>query len=375
MVKWLVQAGADVNKPADDGSTPFMCWCRSGEDSGGVLNVMLERGGDTTARDAGGKTALMHLCGSREAVEDSVRLLVDHGADVSAKDERGMTPWLHLCKRGTINAELVELMVDTCGANVNARNTSGELALALYCRSKRVNRSGLEALLDRGADVNATNEDGNTVLMCLCMAGNATVDLVRLLLDRGADATASSPSGMTSLLHLCKAKTAEAGVVKLLLDECGVDVNARTTYGLMALMLYCHFKEVRADILEILLDHGADVNAINLDGTTPLMCLFMGGNATLELVKLSLRGNWSSAVRRYWQRRATRWRMCPRRDSRPGRERPEVQMSGLYKIVAGYNAAELALAGPSRHDWHWVLSCKSPPPVLAVTHVSTTSLV
>ena len=54
MVKALIEAGADVNKAADDGETPLYTAASNGHEA--VVTALIEAGADVNKADNGGKT-------------------------------------------------------------------------------------------------------------------------------------------------------------------------------------------------------------------------------------------------------------------------------------------------------------------------------
>ena len=105
VLKVLLDAGADVNLPSADGSTPLMVaaglgmWY-VGEDGGSlpgqeneafeVVKVCVERGSDVNAVNKINETPL-HGAAFR-GVNAAVEYLVEKGAKLDAKDTRGWTP-------------------------------------------------------------------------------------------------------------------------------------------------------------------------------------------------------------------------------------------------------------------------------------------
>jgi len=104
-------------------------------------------------------------------------------------------------------------------------------------------------LLQHGADINEKDtEQGNNVIQYFCRWGKK--DIVVFLLNHG----------------------------------CNPDKNP-SAKGRTALHVACAYYSCK-DICELLIAHGANVNAVTLDGTTPLM--LAAGNAKKEVVELLL---------------------------------------------------------------------------------------
>ncbi len=212
--------------------------------------------------------------------KEAVRSLLKKGLDVNEAQGDGTTA-LHWAAR-LDRVELAQTLL-RAGAPVNARTRYGVTPLSLAA----VNGSApvVDALLKAGADANAEVTDGETVLMLAARTGNP--DAVRLLLDRGANVNARETwHGETALMWA--AAEDHAAVVSLLASR-GADLNVKSTVpefpkvkvdaatmvftalprgGLTALMLAARQGAVAG--VRALAEAGADLNAVDPDGTTAL---------------------------------------------------------------------------------------------------------
>ena len=210
----------------------------------------------------------------------TVRTLSQQRALVNATEADGTTA-LHWAAR-LDRVELVQTLI-RAGAPVNAKTRYAVTALSLAA----VNGSAavVDALLKAGADANTEVTDGETVLMLAARTGNP--DAVRLLLDRGAHVNARETwHGETALMWA--AAEDHAGVVSLLASR-GADLNLKSTVpefpkvkvdaatmvftalprgGMTALMLAA--RQGAAEGVRALAEAGADLNAVDPDGTSAL---------------------------------------------------------------------------------------------------------
>jgi ankyrin repeat protein len=128
-----------------------------------------------------------------------------------------------------------------------------------------------QLLLDRGADVNTRCKDHQTPLHHASYFGN--VEIVRLLLDYGADveANAEGDYGEKPLHQVSygKYRRQEDGIrVAQLLFDCGADVNICRKDHWTPLHIASYFGN--SEIVRLLIDHGAEVDAVDDFGKTPL---------------------------------------------------------------------------------------------------------
>jgi uncharacterized protein len=226
----------------------------------------------------------------------AIRALLKDPAAVKAADGDGTTP-LHWAVRAD-DLETSQLLVKA-GASATAANRYGVTPLSLAAMNG--NATIVQLLLASGADANAVVSNGQTVLMIAARTGS--VDAVRALVDKGANVNArESQLGETALMWA--ASENQSAVVRLLIDR-GADINARSStitfpkdrFGLEGVLtilphgnwtpLMYAGRDGGVDAVPVLVKAGADVNAVDPDGTTPLMLAitnshYDAANALLE---------------------------------------------------------------------------------------------
>ena len=125
-------------------------------------------------------------------------------------------------------------------------------------------------LLDSKPDLAATDKEGRTALhAAAAFAGQFdTRPYAEALLARGANANAKAPGGLTALMMAANGKS--PAVVELIVARVDREtLNARDQFGRTALASAAFLGEY--ETVHILLENGADVDAADKEGKTPLM--------------------------------------------------------------------------------------------------------
>ncbi len=311
MVTYLVAAGASVKLTRSTGETPLMTCARTGALK--AVQVLLDHGADpNVAEEWHGQTALMWAAAERHI--DVVRMLLENNADVHAVSEAGSTVLLIAAREN--EPEIVSLLVEF-GANVNDMAPDG--VTPLIVATVRGHAALAMRLLEYGADPNtiatgytalhwasgswhteltgnlrgiATERDAEWQSMNGVRSGK--LDLVRSLLQHGADPDArlareppqygyASPRFRVSLLgatpFTLAAMDGNVSVMRALV-EADADTTLGTDGNTTPLMLAAGLGRVLAetrvtedisiDAVRYVLELGADVNAVNEVGRTPL---------------------------------------------------------------------------------------------------------
>ncbi|WP_257463312.1 ankyrin repeat domain-containing protein [Archangium lipolyticum] len=213
----------------------------------------------TTTQNPTATQALLSLCEdfkrwAGELTPDAVRKLLAEGADVNGRNAQGATP-LHLAVR------------------------------APYTKAyPRPNLDVVRVLLEAGADPNARTQHGETALLSAFPSGDdadytpRALELIALLRAAGATVPSDVKDDRSAAFRF----NADATLYKELLDA-GAPVDARGNEG--ATPLHRAAAYGYAPITELLLARGAEVNALDGLGRTPL------GVALRERVKVWVKAN------------------------------------------------------------------------------------
>ena len=181
-VRTLLSRHADVNLPAEDGSTALL-WAAHWND--------LPTG----------------------------ELLVRAGANPNAANDFRMTPLVQACTNGS--SAFVDLLLKA-GANPNTPVATGEAPL-MTC-AKAGNADAVRMLLEHGADVNAKEPTQNQTAL-MWAAAEQHPNVLQVLIHANADLEAHSKAGFTAL-HFA-ARLGDLESTKTLLNA-GVDVNIKS---------------------------------------------------------------------------------------------------------------------------------------------------
>ena len=276
----LIQEGADVNAVDGYGWTPLMLAARDNS-SPDVLQVLIEGGANVNAVDKDRETPLMHAACNNSNPE-VLRVLIEGGADVNAVDEDGWTP-LELAASDNENPEVLRVLIEG-SANVNYIDRYDRTLLT--CAAFNSNSEVLRALIEGGVDINAVDINGWTPLMHVVNVsyyGGGDDGIVRLI-EEGADVNAVNSNGLTALWIAFNGDSGyNYNIIKLLIDN-GADANAvarqrgikqRTKKEATEELLFIVSDASLWEVIQ-LIQEGADVNAIDEFGWTPIMLAAMG---------------------------------------------------------------------------------------------------
>jgi ankyrin repeat protein len=170
---------------------------------------------------------------------------------VNAKDATGRT-LLHLAAGG-VHLEVMKYLVQK-GADVNAKETDG--TTPLYSSALRGHLEACKFLIAKGALVDAINKGGETPFYYAAYSGNK--ELLNYLLANGAnkaDLEIRNEYGRTPLCAVAR-DGGNAETIKALISL-GADVNAAEPSGMTPIMLAAW--RPYKDAVNVLLDAGADL--------------------------------------------------------------------------------------------------------------------
>jgi ankyrin repeat protein len=217
------------------------------------LKALLDGGLDPNSKTAEGTSLLMM------AVRDvnKVKLLISRGADVGARAKTGFTALTVASTYGGTSESLKELLQKELAVKpkMGVLFNASPLLLAVIAGD----RDNLALLLSRGADVQQkTNIAGVFPVSPLSMAAAfGNTELIKVLLEAGADVHEKDQNEMT-LLHWAVLRD-HPDTVKLLVSH-GANVNAVDAFGYTPLLYASTVDFGDAKTTIALLEAGADPN-------------------------------------------------------------------------------------------------------------------
>ena len=289
VVKILIDAGANISHKTNEGASII------GEATKReMIELLIENGADINGVDRYGYSLLKRAIDKKD--EEFIKYLIEKKVKIDSFDYNGYSLVYHAIIKDmpSVALELIDKLGD-----INASYTrDGNSALMIAASYGDV--SLVRELINRGADVNFKNERGETALMEAGETGN--IDIIRLLIDSGANVNEKSKQNFTALHKALSYRKIEA--VDFLLangakyerneDErldylklavCYGDEN--TVRSILAFekdkqviqnaLEYAVCKNIKKGVVTALVENGADINAKNEDGLTPILLRIQKG--------------------------------------------------------------------------------------------------
>ena len=302
--------GVDVTARDGGGNTLLHLVVRRWGRTPETVEALLRAGADVNAVNKHGSTPLHESMDETAEHLAIAKKLIEWGANAGARDDDGDTP-LHLAAWSeNAPSELADILFQS-GADVNAVNGRGNTPL--HFAAERENMQIAVALIDAGADVNARGDESDQTPLHLAMENfrdkNKQIQVVKALLDAGADASARDANYNTAL-HLAMKKLHDIGLPltnldisrELLPEQARVAVLAKIAsdaktdderneavknYVKATNDAYARIKQAQGhvdnsdplsvamdvfniEVINALIQAGADVNARDWIGATPL---------------------------------------------------------------------------------------------------------
>jgi len=272
--------------------SPLCIACKNGNTA--IVDCLLTNGAAVTFADSFGNTPLdfalerLEEQVNSEEYDPIVTLLLKHNAPLNIVSYTGETPLYVACRKrlGGVVKQLLDREADVDLTT----NDSKKYPLMIACERKF--RDVAMMLLDRGADANVINDKQTPLILA---SANGDVVLVEQLLLCGANVNHMLGIGDTALhvavvhAHRDSNKETFVSIVQRLLKS-GAEPNAHNDRGETPLYLACNptAAEVHIGIVQILLENGADPNIHACPPCTRSSSSPTSGDSTYLLPPLSL---------------------------------------------------------------------------------------
>uniref|UniRef100_A0A3P8Z511 Ion transport domain-containing protein n=1 Tax=Esox lucius TaxID=8010 RepID=A0A3P8Z511_ESOLU len=312
--------------PDKDGCIPLHLAVETG--NVGIVKELLGHQSEPqlTAQKTGSGDAALHICCRRKDTE-MAKVLIQYGANVDIQNEEGHTPlhivaWegdkfllklfyqnkanpdiidkmdrspLHIAaERG--HSYVVDVLTDKFKANVLARTKDGSTmmhiasqcghpdtaltfmkkgvplhmpnksgAVCLHAAAKQGHTAVVQALLLKGAHVDMTTKDGLTALHVAVQNGKPLV--VQMLLGFGAQVQLGGGKARETPLHIAARVKGGEKVAEMLLKS-GADVNAEQENGETPMHIAARYGGLK--MMKILIEEGGELTCRSKAGENPL---------------------------------------------------------------------------------------------------------
>ena len=270
LIEFLIERGANVNIQNQSGAAPLHEAVRRGNAE--IISLLLQSDAAINAQDATGNTAL-HIAAPHANHAEIIELLLYSGIDPNMRDAHGDSP-LHVLVTLNRSPEVVDALL-SAGAvgniGISARNARGQTPLHIAAQENRLPLIPL--LLEAGSDIFAADNAGVTPFSLALQQGGAALNA--LIVPETARRTDSAGNTM---LHVAIQIGVENQVIQRILGA-GANVNARNNEGDTPLHVATRMN--RAEAGEYILARGADVFHANFAGEAPLRLALTHPSGTL----------------------------------------------------------------------------------------------
>lgn len=247
-----------------------------------LAKLLIESGADVNLKNHNNKYPLCMACDIGDL--SLVKYMISKGANVNVTGKENYTPLLYAADCDSKDSlEIVKLLVEK-GAKVNVASENGYTPLILAGWDRYNSFEIIKYLVNNKADINAKTKDGYNVGMSSARLHN--LECYKFLEKNGFNFKSTDKNHETVLHYFIQSVTCEdrehllyyapvmenekeiADIITFLAEKCGV--NSKNDYNTTPLHVACRSIIDYTKIIEPLIKSGADVNAKDEGGWTPI---------------------------------------------------------------------------------------------------------
>nr|XP_022342890.1 E3 ubiquitin-protein ligase MIB2-like isoform X2 [Crassostrea virginica] len=283
-VNTMIQKRKDLVNSWYKDLSPLMVAAHEGHEN--IVTLLLQNGADINARNKDGMTPLMVAIVGKET--ETSLCLIKNKADVNACNRQGRTP-AHFA----VGVELYSVLKAVLEAKAGPNKQDGDGDTPLHdAITKRSDRAVNILLSHPQINLKLLNKKGHIPLMWAAMKDHEFA--VERLIEKEPNLVNAKKSDGYTALHIA-AINDHADTANILILKGKAQVNAKNEQGLTPLHLAAH--EGYDKMVKILVENGADVNLQDNDGDIPLHLALGGRRRTggndpfLQLLGLTVNPN------------------------------------------------------------------------------------
>ncbi|MBM1106626.1 ankyrin repeat domain-containing protein [Aurantibacter crassamenti] len=280
LVDFLISIGLDINTTDDDGNGIFNYAAKGGNIS--VLKTLNERGVSIKKSDKTGENAILFASsgggrGSSIGIE-VFEYLEGIGVAPNVVAKNGVTP-IHNLSRSSSDIKIFDYFIAK-GVDPNAKDQEGNTAFL-----NSISRNKLETIsyfTEKTKDINQTNNDGQSALALAIQ--NNSAEVVNYLISKGAKTDVLDKDGNNLAYYLFETRGNPKDFDSKVQALTKAGFNFKSPQADKSTIWHLAVGKNNIDLLKKVSGFGADINAKDSQGNTPLLNAAMKTNNT-EILK------------------------------------------------------------------------------------------